>query len=47
MSLATHSLAERFKKNKRDGSADEELDLFSHDRTSHHLFLMITVIQKK
>jgi hypothetical protein len=47
MSLATHKVAERFKKTKRDGASDSELDLFSHDRSCHYPFLMIFVIQGK
>jgi len=47
ISLATHNLAEKFKKNKRDGLGDGDLDLFSTDRTFHDLFFMILVTQKK
>ena len=47
MSLATHKLAERFKKEKRDDPVDKELDLFSHDRKSHYSLLMVLITQEK
>ncbi len=47
MSLATHKLAERLKKNKQEDLIDKELDLFSHDRTSHNSFRMVLITQDK